>query len=343
MFMPEDQHAVHLIVPDQYVGKRVDVALSSLLHDCSRNRAADLLKLGIIKIGGEAKKPGYRVRAGDLLEGQIPALVATAYGPEAIPLNILHEDDGLIVINKPPGMVVHPAAGHTSGTLVNALLYHCDDLKGIGGELRPGIVHRLDKDTSGTMVVAKTEPVLNDLAAQFKVRHVKKTYLAYVYREPNEDEGDITLPIGRHPVHRKRMSVNSKRSRTAQTHWKVRERFEGAALLEIVLKTGRTHQIRVHCAALKHPIIGDTVYGSQKLKKAEALTRLSAEALRSVKRQMLHSWQLSFTHPLSGEWVSFESPMPEDMRELQKALKKKTALEDIPRPVSRIRNLAGKN
>ena len=314
--MPQEPITVHLMVDEPSDGKRLDVVLALFLPDCSRNRAADLLRQGAIRVNGESKKPSHRVRAGDLIEGVLPAASPVDYHPESIPLHILHEDATLLVLNKAPGMVVHPAAGHTIGTVVNALLYHCKDLKGIGGELRPGIVHRLDKDTSGTMVVAKTETALNHLAAQFKSRAVEKKYLALVYRETRANQGNITLPIGRHPLHRKKMSVGARKSRFAETAWRVRERFKGATLLELSLKTGRTHQIRVHCAAIGHPIIGDSVYGWRKLKKAEVSTGLPLNAIRSAGRQMLHSWRLSLVHPETGQRMMFESPMPQDMKEL---------------------------
>ncbi len=320
--MPPDTITAHFIVDELGVGKRLDFIISTLLPDCSRKRAAYLLRQGVIRLNGEEKKPSYRVHVGDLIEGVLPAATPVAYNPEPIPLEILHEDSSILVLNKPPGMVVHPAAGHASGTLVNALLYHCTDLKGIGGELRPGIVHRLDKDTSGTMVVAKSEAALNHLAAQFKSRRVEKKYLALVYREVIANKGDISLPIGRHPLHRKKMSVHSKKSRSAETHWRVRERFQGATLLDVELKTGRTHQIRVHCAAIEHPIIGDSVYGWRKLKKAESATSLPIEAIRSVQRQMLHAWRLSFSHPETDQRLVFESPMPQDMLDLISMLRK---------------------
>jgi 23S rRNA pseudouridine1911/1915/1917 synthase len=218
-------------------------------------------------------------------------------------------------------MVVHPAPGHASGTLVNALLYHCKDLTGIGGELRPGIVHRLDKETSGAMVVAKTEPVLNHLAAQFKKRTVKKTYLALVRGPVKEDAGEIQLPIGRHQTHRKKMSVRSRHARTAHTRWQVRERYENATLLAVTLKTGRTHQIRVHCAAIGHGILGDTVYGGRKQKTSRGVTDGAGNASAGPRRQMLHAWRLSFVHPVTGAEMNIESQVPKDMAEVLDGLK----------------------
>ncbi len=306
-------------VDQSNAGRRFDLYLSSFLPDCSRSRAAALIRDGLVKVDGALKKSGYRLQAGDHVEGRLPDAVAPSYLPEPIPISILFEDSHLLVINKQPGMVVHPAPGHASGTLVNALLHHCTDLTGIGGELRPGIVHRLDKDTSGTIVVAKTEPALNHLAAQFKKRTVKKTYLALVRGHIKEDVGEILLPIGRHQVHRKKMSVKSRHSRTAETRWKVRERYSNATLLEVALKTGRTHQIRVHCAAVGHPILGDTVYGGRRQKRA-CVKDGSGNALALPLRQMLHAWRLSFIHPVSGMKMTLESPMPDDMAEVMDKL-----------------------
>ena len=319
--MTEKNRVFQFDVDQLNAGRRFDLYLSSVLPDCSRSRAATLIRDGHVKVGGVPKKPGYRLQEGDRIDGGLPDIVLTVYTPEPIPIDILFEDSHLLVINKRPGMVVHPAPGHGSGTLVNALLYHCKDLSGIGGELRPGIVHRLDKETSGTMVVAKNEPALNHLAAQFKKRTVEKTYLALVRGHVKEDAGEIHLPIGRHQVHRKKMSVKSRHPRTAETRWKVRERYLNATLLEVTLKTGRTHQIRVHCAAIDHPILGDTVYGGRKQKSSPDIKDNAGNALAVPGRQMLHAWRLSFVHPVTGSEMSFESPVPGDMAEVMGRLK----------------------
>jgi 23S rRNA pseudouridine1911/1915/1917 synthase len=311
----------HYDVDFSGAGRRLDLFLSSVLSDCSRSRAADLIRSGSVTVCGSLKKPGYRLQAGECVDGRIPVAVPTLYRPEPIPIEILFEDAHLLIVNKKPGMVVHPAPGHDSGTLVNALLHHCTDLPGIGGELRPGIVHRLDKETSGTMVVAKTETVLNHLAAQFKRRTVGKTYLALVLGRVKEESGEILLPIGRHQTHRKKMSVRSRHARTAHTQWKVRERYIDATLLEVTLKTGRTHQIRVHCAAIGHGILGDTVYGGRKQKSSLRIHNREGDALPIPGRQMLHSWRLSFVHPVSGIEMTFESPVPKDMAEVMEGLK----------------------
>ena len=294
-------------------GIRIDVFLADHLPDCSRSFAGQLIASECVRVNGRIPKPSYRLKAGDVVSGRIPAPKPAGYLPEPIPLQVLYEDAHIVVINKPPGLVVHPAPGHYSGTLVNGLLYHCPDLGAIGAELRPGIVHRLDKDTSGTLVVAKNAAALDHLANQFKNRTVGKYYLALVHGTMASDSGAIRLPIGRHPVDRKRMSTRSHRGREAETGWRVVRRLVGATLLELCLKTGRTHQIRVHCAAVGRPIIGDPVYGRRKPTGDSA--GLQA-LLGSVHRQMLHAWRLEISHPHSGTRMRFESPLPEDMARL---------------------------
>jgi 23S rRNA pseudouridine1911/1915/1917 synthase len=264
------------------------------------------------------RKPGYRIKTGDEICGCIPPPTPILSKPESISIDILHEDDDIVVINKQPGLVVHPAPGHHSGTLVNALLYHCPKLEGIGGALRPGIVHRLDKDTSGVLVVAKNDRAHHHLSRQFKSRRVKKEYLALVYGKMESDSGSVSLPIGRHPVDRKKMSTNSRKSRVAETTWQIRERFELASLIEINLKTGRTHQIRVHCAAIKHPVMGDNVYGPRKTGKNVTYGK---NLFGSVPRQMLHAWRIMLTHPATEAMVSFEAPIPSDMQAVITALR----------------------
>jgi 23S rRNA pseudouridine1911/1915/1917 synthase len=294
-------------------GIRVDVFLASRLPDCSRSFASQLVTSGQFKINGKNAKPGYRLKVGDTVAGQIPAPRPCGFQPEPIPLHILYEDAHILVINKPPGLVVHPAPGHYSGTLVNGLLYHCPDLGGIGAELRPGIVHRLDKDTSGTLVVAKNSAALEHLGAQFKNRTVRKDYLALVHGRMAAASGTIRLPIGRHPVDRKRMSTRSRRGREAETAWRVVQQWVSFSLIELHLKTGRTHQIRVHCAAIGRPIAGDPVYGRR---KTSADSPEAQALLGPVRRQMLHAWRLEIVHPHTGEPMHFESPLPEDMEGL---------------------------
>ena len=306
-------------------GKRLDVFLSVYLDACSRSYAAHLISRKLVQVNEVERKSGYRLKPGDVVTGRLPTPAPVDYLPESIPLDILFEDDQLIAVNKPAGMVVHPAPGNQTGTLVNALLHHCSDLQGIGGQQRPGIVHRLDKDTSGTLVVAKTAGSHSELSYQFKQRSVQKTYLALVIGSMPESKGTIELPIGRHPQDRKRMSTVSHRTRSAETHWRVLEQFSGCSLLEVDLKTGRTHQIRVHCAAIHHPIIGDPIYGPKRGKYptgAYGLSKTVADGLAGAKRQMLHAWKLACTHPATGEQLAFESPLPGDMSELLEALRK---------------------
>jgi 23S rRNA pseudouridine1911/1915/1917 synthase len=308
-------------------GRRLDAVVAAHLPDCSRSLAVNLIANLEILVDNQAKKPGYRVKCGDKILGRIPVPVQVEYEPEPIPLQILYQDSHMLVVNKQAGLVVHPAPGHSRGTLVNALLYHCPDLEGIGGEIRPGIVHRLDKDTSGTMVVAKNAGAHESLARQFKDRTVQKKYLALVYGELQSDEGSLKLPIGRHPVHRKRMTTAASKGRCAETSWRVRKRLEGITLLELTLKTGRTHQIRVHCTAMGHSIVGDQVYRSRKwIQNIDRLfsgkSSSIAARLKAVPRQMLHAWRLGLTHPHTGEFMTFESPIPEDMEELIEELRK---------------------
>ena len=301
--------------------RRLDAVVAAHLPNCSRSLAASLIGDHHILVGNLSKKPGYRVKSGEQITARIPDPEPVEYQPEPIPLDILYQDSDLVVLNKQAGIVVHPAPGHSSGTLVNALLYHCPDLEGIGGAIRPGIVHRLDKDTSGTMVVGKNANALETLAKQFKDRTVRKKYLALVYGELAKNTGVIDLPIGRHPVHRKQMSTTTRKGRRAVTSWKVLKRFQEITFLELTLQTGRTHQIRVHCATIDHPIVGDPVYGPRKRLKnfnnmAERLPAAIIDQLIAVHRQMLHAWQLEFSHPRTNERMSFEAPIPGDMADL---------------------------
>jgi len=300
--------------------KRLDVLVASFLAEYPRTFVAELIVDEHIHVDGRPKKPGYRVKSGEQISGIIPPPEPVEFKPEPIRLDILFEDEHIIVVNKKPGLVVHPAPGHFSGTLVNGLLYHCPDLGGVGGELRPSIVHRLDKDTSGTLVVAKNDAAHTHLSSQFKSRQVQKVYLALVHGNMKSPTGSVKLPVGRHPVDRKRMSTVSVRGRSAQTDWTVKEQFNGFTLLELNLKTGRTHQIRVHCNAIHHPIVGDKIYRPRKLEKTIGRGDQQSEKilslLKTVRRQMLHAWRLSFTHPFTREVVLYESPLPEDMAEI---------------------------
>jgi 23S rRNA pseudouridine1911/1915/1917 synthase len=305
-------------------GKRLDVILSCHLQDCSRSYAAQLIQQGDVQVNQNPCKPSHRIRLGDIIEGKLPAPEPVDIAPEAIDLHVLYEDATLLVINKPPGLVVHPAPGHRTGTLVNALLHHCGDLAAFRGEIRPGIVHRLDKDTSGALVVAKTPAAHEHLAEQFKARSVRKTYLAIVRGEVKTSRGEVQLPIGRHPTARKKMSTIAAKTRSAETHYRVREILHGATLLELDLKTGRTHQIRVHCAAIHHPVLGDEVYGGRHYDVVRPSGGSALPLGVAVKRQMLHAWRLGFTHPVEGRWLSCEADLPEDMQAVLACLRQRS-------------------
>ncbi|MBU1344343.1 MAG: RluA family pseudouridine synthase [Proteobacteria bacterium] len=284
---------------------RLDSVISNFRKDCSRNKAAALVNTGDILVNNKRKKPGYRVRPGDVISGIIPDLYDDmTILPEKIPLDIAFEDDHILVINKEPGMVVHPAPGNLSGTLVNGLLFHDPKIVGAGDDrFRSGIVHRLDKDTSGLMVVAKTKQALEFLQKEFKQRRVQKKYLALVSGNLPDDTGEINLPIGRHPVKRKIMAINHEEGKPARTIWKVKKYYKNACLVEALLKTGRTHQIRVHFYAIDHPLIGDLVYQPRRYRKIKK---------KAAPRQMLHSFQLAFSHPYSGIKMFFKAELPQD-------------------------------
>jgi 23S rRNA pseudouridine1911/1915/1917 synthase len=308
------------IVTESDAGHRLDTFITTRLPTLSRSRASRLIRAGHITVNGQTKKPGYLTRPGDVLRADVPSEEPAACEPEPIHLSILYEDRDVIVINKPPGLVVHPGAGHASGTLVNALLFHCPELEGVGDPIRPGIVHRLDKDTSGSMVIARNEAAHKSLSLQFKTRQIRKAYLGLVYGKMKPAAGIIDLPIGRHPTDRKRMSTQSHRGRSTETRWKVREAFSGLTLLEIDLKTGRTHQARVHCAAIGHPVVGDAAY-ARKGRWKGLLDEETQKVVAAVRRQMLHAWRLAFFHPDTGTLMTFESPMPEDMTAVLEALR----------------------
>jgi 23S rRNA pseudouridine1911/1915/1917 synthase len=317
------QDPIQFLVEPHESGLRLDAVVAAHLTQGSRSYAARLIRRGYAQVDGSSRKPSYKVKLSEQIECRLPPPEPIELVAEPLPLDVLFEDRHLIVLNKPPGMVVHPAAGHSGGTLVNGLLYHCPDLEGIGGQKRPGIVHRLDKDTSGVIAVAKTDRAHHELSRQFKARQIRKQYLALVFGSPENDSGRIDLPIGRHPKERKKMSTVSTSGREALTVWRVKERFRGAALLEIDLKTGRTHQIRVHCTAMGHPIIGDSVYGRRR-----SLSRLAKEnaplytILKGAKRQMLHALHLSFDHPATAESLSLSAPLHEDMHAIIAQLQK---------------------
>lgn len=278
---------------------RADAYLAGAL-DYTRSQLQKWLKDGALSVNGKAAKPNTAIKAGDTLRLLVPEAPETAAIPQNIPLDIVYEDDALCVIHKPKGMVVHPAPGNPDGTLVNALLYHFETLSGVGGALRPGIVHRIDRDTSGLLVVAKTDAAHERLAAQFADHSAHRSYVCLVHGNLREDTGTIDAPIGRHPTDRKRMAVVPG-GRRAVTHWRVLERYGEATFLGVELETGRTHQIRVHMAYQKHPILGDPVYGNP-------APRLGLYS------QALHGYRLTLTHPATGEVMTFTAPLPEDFK-----------------------------
>ena len=291
---------------------RLDRYLSQQLPDISRSRLQKLIEQGNVQLNGEVcREKKTQVFSGDRLNLSIPPAKPLGLQPEAIPLDILYEDDTIIIINKPAGLVVHPAPGHETGTLVNALLFHCKNLAGIGGVQRPGIVHRLDKDTTGALVVAKTDFAHQNLQAQIQAKTTQREYLAIIYGSPATDSGIIAQPIGRHRVDRKKMAVVSleKGGRTAVTHWQVLERLGNYTLMQFHLETGRTHQIRVHSSYIGHPIVGDPVYSSGRSLKV------------NLSGQALHARKLSLQHPISGEWIEAIAPPPNEFTKLLTVLR----------------------
>lgn len=304
--------------------ERLDRFLSRHLPTYSRAYLQQLIAQGHILVNGRATKSGYRLRDGDHITVTLPAPQPLGTLPEPIPLEVLYEDTHLLVINKAAGMVVHPSPGNTSGTLVNALLAHCPQLSGIGGVERPGIVHRLDKDTSGVMVVAKDDVTHRGLARQFADRQVTKCYVAVARGTIQDTAGVIDAPIGRHPIERQKMSTYTRMGREAVTAFRVLERFGPYTLVELRPRTGRTHQIRVHMAAFGHPLLGDPVYG----RSGKALTgSATVRQLAWFKRQALHAWVLGFRHPVTGESMECRAPWPEDLERLLVILRQR--LDDI--------------
>jgi 23S rRNA pseudouridine1911/1915/1917 synthase len=294
----ENSKRVKFVVSKDDAKLRLDRILAQQLPEYSRSRLQQLIRGGFVRLNKATTRPSHLLRSGDKIELIEPPLEKIEIQPERIPLDILFEDSDLIVINKPAGLVVHPGAGHGQHTLVNALLSHCTTLSGIGGKERPGIVHRLDKETSGCLVVAKNDATHRDLSRQFAERTVEKTYLALVARKLRKQTGAIEEKIRRHPVHRQRMTVTSLRGRAAKTEYRVLRSGDEASLIECRLHSGRTHQIRVHLHHIGHPVVGDKVYAARQAK--------------DFPRQMLHAWKLGFCHPRSGEWRNLEAPLPDD-------------------------------
>ena len=303
---------IETTIGEAQAGLRLDRALAELLPDLSRERIKALIVEGQIVSGGRSLNPSMKVAVGQDYSISLPAPVALDAVAQDIPLDIVHEDADLIVVDKPAGLVVHPAAGNLDGTLVNALLHHCDgQLSGIGGVARPGIVHRIDKDTSGLLVVAKSDKAHEGLARQFKDHSIDRLYAAIVYGIPTPGSDTVDAWIGRSDADRKKMAVHREgRGKHAVTHYRVMERLRGAAMVECRLETGRTHQVRVHMAHLGHPLIGDPVYGRDRKGFKSILETLG------FKRQALHAKRLGFIHPVTEEPLAFDSPLPADMQEL---------------------------
>jgi 23S rRNA pseudouridine1911/1915/1917 synthase len=291
-------------------GLRLDRYLAAVTG-LPRSQVQRLIEAGRVLVEGRRPKASAAVLPGKRISISIPPPRPSALTPEPIPLNILYEDDDLLVLNKPAGLVVHPAPGHPGGTLVHAILHHCPNLPGIGQEQRPGIVHRLDKETSGVMVVAKTDAAMASLAGQFKGRRVKKTYIALVHGDVKQAEGRIVAEIGRHERDRKRMAVRTRRGREAVTAYRVMKRLDGLTLLELHPETGRTHQIRVHLSSIGHPVVGDKVYGGRRERRA-AVSGQRSEVSVTAERQLLHAWKLGLLHPRTSAWMEFEAQLPAD-------------------------------
>ena len=291
-------------------GERADAFLARCVPDLTRSAAQRLLEEGAVTLGGRPVKKNYKTAPGDVLEAVLPDPEPVAILPQNIPLDVVYEDADVIVVNKPVGLVVHPAPGHPDGTLVNALLYHCgDSLSGINGELRPGIVHRIDRDTSGLIIAAKNDRAHLALAAQLQDHSLARVYEAVAVGNLREDAGTVDAPIGRHPVDRKKMAVDYKNGRPAVTHWSVLGRYPGYTHVECRLETGRTHQIRVHLASIGHPLLGDVVYGSRK-------------PWPGLAGQCLHARKLKFVHPTTGKLVELECPLPDWFEKVLKQIDK---------------------
>jgi 23S rRNA pseudouridine1911/1915/1917 synthase len=308
-----------LTVEGPSAGARLDVWLAGRLPELSRARVQALMAEGAVLLGGRTARPSLRLRGGEEITVELPDPVAASVSAEDRPLVIVHQDESLVVVDKPAGMTVHPGAGRPAGTLVNALLHHVRDLSGVGGVLRPGIVHRLDRGTSGLIVVAKDDETHRALAAQFASRTVEKEYLAVVQGVPRAKQGVVEAAIGRDPVHRMKMSVRAPRGRSARSTYTVEEALDGAALLRVRIHTGRTHQIRVHLASLGHPVAGDATYGGTRTPSSRRPQ--ARAALAALARPALHAARLAFDHPVSGERMHFEAPLPADLTALLAALR----------------------
>jgi 23S rRNA pseudouridine1911/1915/1917 synthase len=310
---------IELEFPFDTPPERLDHFVSSTVSDLSRAAAHRLIESGNITVNGGPAKQSLKLKSGDLISIILPPPEPAEAEAEEIPLEILFEDRDIIVVNKPAGMVVHPGAGNHGGTLVNALLAHCTDLSGIGGTLRPGIVHRIDKDTSGVIVAAKNDHAHQSLSDQFKEHSIKRIYLALVFGSPKTDSGSIDSTIGRHPVDRKKMSSKARHGKHAVTRWKAISRFEGVTLVQLRLETGRTHQIRVHLSEAGYPLAGDQLYTTPGRLTALRNPRVRA-LLKNLHRQALHAKTLGFIHPSTGEYLEFDTDLPLDLSMIVKGL-----------------------
>ncbi|MEI3190227.1 MAG: RluA family pseudouridine synthase [Lachnospiraceae bacterium] len=299
---------IRLEADESYMDERLDKFLSAVLPDQSRSYLQKIIKDGSVLVNGKAQKASYRMEDQDEVLVDLPELKEPEIEAENIPLDILYEDDDLLMVNKPKGMVVHPSAGHLTGTLVNAVMYHCKDcLSGINGVMRPGIVHRIDMDTTGVLVICKNDKAHNHVAAQLKEHSITRKYRAIVHGVIKEEEGTVDASIGRHPVERKKMAAGVKNGKRAVTHYRVLQRFRNHTYIECQLETGRTHQIRVHMASIGHPLLGDTVYGP-------------AKNPLHLQGQTLHAQVLGLIHPSTGEYLEVEAPLPEYFEKLLKSL-----------------------
>ena len=313
---------IELIYPEEGEGERLDQFVVRMAGELTRSAVQRLIEEGAITVNDATVKASLKLKGGERINVIIPSPLPAVAQAEEIPLDILYEDSDLVVVNKPAGMVVHPGAGNTSGTLVNALLGHCTDLSGIGGELRPGIVHRIDKDTSGIVVVAKNDRAHLSLASQFKEHTIKRVYTALVFGSPRTDKGKIEVAIGRHPTDRKKMSGTAKHAKRAVTHWQVVGRYAGVTLMSMRLETGRTHQIRVHLSEAGHPLVGDQVYGGSN-RVSQLKDPVLIQMIRELGRQALHARVLGFMHPDSGKYVEFTTEPPADLARLIDYLEEK--------------------
>jgi 23S rRNA pseudouridine1911/1915/1917 synthase len=320
--MPVSGEAFTFTIEKADRGKRLDLFLAEQLPAPSRAQIQRYVREGCILVNAAQAKAGTRVKEGDLIQGRIPAPTVSVALPEDLPIRFLYEDTDIVVVDKPPGMAVHPAGRMQSGTLVNALLFRLKDLQGVGGVLRPGIVHRLDKGTSGVMVVAKNDQAHEALVRQFKGREVKKRYLALVYGKMQSAEGTINAPLGRHPIDRKRFSLRTRQPKDALTEWRVKERFAGITLVQVAPRTGRTHQIRVHMASINHPLVGDPLY-TKKRRLAQIEDPVLRGCIEALGRQALHASSLAFRHPSMGKIVEFTAPLPADIENILEVLRDK--------------------